>query len=73
MCMRFNSSVRPLVALLVFLLLYIRYTPAVLLSLRSTLVNREPRTELSLLIAPHSLVPSPTLRYAAGLVDTALS
>ncbi|KAJ7792131.1 hypothetical protein B0H14DRAFT_178392 [Mycena olivaceomarginata] len=38
MCMRFNSSVRPLVALLVFLL-YIRCTPAVLLLLRSTLVN----------------------------------
>ncbi|KAJ7818703.1 hypothetical protein B0H14DRAFT_2838619, partial [Mycena olivaceomarginata] len=34
--MHFNSSIRPLVALLVFLS-YIRYAP--LLSLRSTLVN----------------------------------
>ncbi|KAJ7806918.1 hypothetical protein B0H14DRAFT_1541655 [Mycena olivaceomarginata] len=89
MCMRFNLSVRPLVALL-FSLLYIRYAPAVVASLNA----REPRTELSctscrlvpclsfvapslslclVLIAPHSLVPSPTLRYAASLVDMALS
>ncbi|KAJ7874927.1 hypothetical protein B0H14DRAFT_2716708, partial [Mycena olivaceomarginata] len=80
MCMRFNLSVRPLFALL-FFLLYIRYAPAVVASLNA----REPRTELtytscrlvpflsfvapSLSLAlhsllPHSLVPSPTLRYA---------
>jgi hypothetical protein len=86
MCMRFNSSVRPLVALLVFLL-YIRYAPAVVASLNA----RDPALNYLVLLAvlyhsfpsllprslfalysllPHSLVPSPTLRYGASLVDT---
>ncbi|KAJ7787191.1 hypothetical protein B0H14DRAFT_287864 [Mycena olivaceomarginata] len=78
MCMRFDSSVRPLVALLVFLL-YMRYAPAVVASLNA----RKPRTELSctscrlvpflsfvapsLSLALYSLLPTrlyPHLRYA---------